>query len=133
MMAHILSGNGFDRLRNCGLEATGEHVVTKTTFDSIDAEGNYVMMDNYYTDPVKTQPEAKCLDFMLILEKNDQLTPQRAVAQKQTIDQERPAPAKYASIKDILFNVNKFYAEPGKKYNQLSDHWALESTIKVMI
>jgi hypothetical protein len=133
MMAHILSGNGFDRLRNCGLEATGEHVVTKTTYDSIDTEGNYVMMDNYYTDPVKTQPEAKCLDFMMILEKIDQLTPQRAFAQNKTDDLENPDSNKYACIKDILFNVNKFTAEPGKKYNQLSDHWALESTIKVMI
>jgi hypothetical protein len=40
---------------------------------------------------------------------------------------------RFASIKEIICNVNKFPAEPGKKYHQLSDHWGLESTIKVLI
>ena len=66
MLAHILSGNAFDKLTNIALESLGEHPVTKTTFYT-DKDGKQVIMDNYYCDPEKTQAEAKCLDFMLIL------------------------------------------------------------------
>jgi hypothetical protein len=137
IMAHILSGNEFDILRNCALQSLGEHPVTKTTF-SLDAKGNQVSLDNYFCDPAKTQHEAKCLDYMLILEKTDQMSPQKALRastekDKNTNGALEQNPNRYATIKEIICNVNKFPAEPGKKYHQLSDHWGLESTIKVLI
>jgi hypothetical protein len=75
---------------------------------------------------------------MLILEKTDQMSPQKAV--RASIDKDgnknvavEQNPNRFATIKEIICNVNKFPAEPGKKYHQLSDHWGLESTIKVLI
>jgi hypothetical protein len=75
---------------------------------------------------------------MLILEKTDQLSPPKAVTastdkygnKNGAVEQNSN---RLANIKEIICNVNKFPAEPGKKYHQLSDHWGLESTIKVLI
>lgn len=119
ILAHIISGNGRFRVRNLPLEYLREHPVTKTTVDHVDENGKEVGMDNYYCDPEKHRIETKTLDYIFML------------GGKRGSENYAEDSKFFAKIDGFKVNVNKFTSDPDKqdKYNQLSDHWALEAKL----
>jgi len=87
--------------------------------DHVDENGKEVGMDVYYCDPEKHRIETKTLDYIFML------------GGKRGSENYAEDNKFFAKIDGFKVNVNKFTSDPDKqdKYNQLSDHWALEAKL----
>lgn len=114
-MVYLLNAGGLksnnQELVDLGKKFFGDHAVTISKVGGY-KDGKPFPMDCYYCDPKKGNVEEKTLDYIFVM--------------KNTKDQ-----GNMAKLKDFKVNVNKFTAEEGKEYNQLSDHWGVEASIDI--